>query len=44
MLEKDPLKRISATEALNHPFFTGEHLKEFRSKSVCQNTITMENI
>jgi serine/threonine protein kinase len=32
LLEKDPAKRISATEALNHDFFTKDDLfKEFVS-------------
>lgn len=30
LLEKDPVKRISATEALNHDFFSKDELfKEF---------------
>lgn len=35
MLEADPTKRISAEDALNHPFFKqGEHLNRRRKASI----------
>jgi hypothetical protein len=39
MLDKDPETRISAEEALNHPYFTGEKLSATKISSAYVDTL-----